>query len=131
LVQHLKKEKQMKALLALIAAGLLLTTPALAANDFTYLVQLDDHQDKTVKVELPEGKSDISINSSDKGAIYVAQLLDPNGDVVLDCKQVVNSHTVSCVGHVDKLPMSLKVRLHLINQTDQTLTITVLVHPTK
>ena len=114
-----------------MAAGLLLTTPALAANDFTYLVQLDDHQDKTVKIELPEGKSDITIASSDKGTMYAAQLLDPNGDVVLDCKQEVNSHTVPCIGHIDPLPVPLKVRLHLINQTDQTLTITVLVHPTK
>jgi hypothetical protein len=121
----------MKALLTLVAAGLLLTTPVLAANDFTYLVQLDDHQVKTVKVELPEGKSDITIGSSDKGAIYTAQLLDPNGDVVLECKEVVNQHTVPCVGHTNGLPMPLKVRLHLINQTAQTLTISVLVHPSK
>ena len=121
----------MKTLLMFTTAGLLLATPALAANDFTYLVQLNDHQDKTVKVELPEGTSDITIGSSDVGAIYDAKLFDVNGDAVLECHQVVNQHTVPCIGHINKLPLPIKVKLNLINQTEKTLTITVLVHPAK
>jgi hypothetical protein len=90
---------------------------------------LQAEQDKTVKIDLPAGKSDVEIGSSDKEAIYTATLIAPNGDVVLVCDKIVNNHTVPCVGHTNPLASSTKIRLNLVAKTYKDITITVWIKP--
>jgi hypothetical protein len=120
-----------KQFILITIATLLFATPAWAQKDTTYLVQLDAGQNKNLKVELPEGSSEIQIGSSDVGAIYTAKLYDANGDLVTTCDQVANNHTTLCVIRVAKLALPIKIKMDITNQTNHLLNVNVWVHPTK
>jgi hypothetical protein len=123
----------MKRTISTILVACLLTIPALAAaqKEMSYLVNLDANQTKSIKVQLPTGKSDLQISSSDDGAVYVATLHDTNGDVVGTCDQVVNNHTVACVNHVADLGLPIRIVVDLTSKSDKLITVNVAVHPTK
>jgi len=121
----------MKSFIPFTIALALCVTPALAQKDFSYPVNLDATQTKTIKIELPEGASEVQIGSSDNNAIYVAKLYNTNGDVVQTCDQVANGHTVLCVSHVEKLALPIKIKVELTSQCNRTITVVVWVHPSK
>jgi hypothetical protein len=123
----------MKRLISTIIVAGLLTIPALASaeKDMTYPVNLNVNESKSVKVELPVGKSVIDVFSYDDGAVYIAKLHDANGDVVATCDQVKEDHSVFCRNNTNAVALPLKIVVDVENHSTKLITVNVHVYPAK
>ena len=124
----------MKRIISTILAASLLAIPALASaqKDMTYLVNLAVNQSKSIKVELPTGKSVIEIVSFDDNAIYLATLHDTNGDVVATCDQQKENHSVLCLkAYTNAIALPVKIVVDVANHSTKFITVNVHVYPTQ
>lgn len=121
----------MKRLISTILVAGLLAIPTLASaqKDMSYLVNLNVNESKSVKVELPVGKSIIDISSMDEGAVYVAKLHDANGDVVATCDQVKEDHSVFCRNTTNAIALPLKIVVDVDNHSTKFITVNVHIYP--